>query len=183
MTMKIHDVSYGPGVPAHPVFRAALEALPDAWPSVGKRTPEPEPQRARRARGMEDPSAARSGVPWGVPEFVFVSPADRKALGLPAEIGPGHPMLGILVTRTKKLGELPHLMRVVFKPDMPAGKLAFGSSHAHRTRHQLSRLFFYVWRCSAHEDCLDNVTLGQACAATRGQAGPVVGRLARQGRG
>lgn len=163
MTMKIHDVSYGPGVPAHPVFRAALEALPDAWPPVS----------------FIGPASLKKGIPWGVPEFVFVSPADRKALGLPAEIGPGHPMLGIFVTRTKKLGELPHLMRVVFKPDMPAGKLAFGSSHAHRTRHQLSRLFFYVWRCSAHEDCLDNVALGQACAATRGQAGPVVGRLHR----
>jgi len=162
MTMKIHDISYGPGVPAHPVFRAALEALPDAWPSVSGSW-----------------GSSSKAVPWGVPEFVWVSPADRKALGLPENIGPGHWMRGILVQKTKKLGELPFLMHVVFKPDMPAGKLAFGSSYAHRTRHQLSRLFFYVWRCSAHEDCLDNVTLGQACAATRGKVGPVVGRLAR----
>jgi len=170
MTMKIHDISYGPGVPAHPVFRAALEALPNAWPSVGKNEP-PELYAPRRGK---------KGVPWGVPEYVWISPHDRKALGLPAEIGPGHPMLGILVTKTKKLGELPHLMRVIYMQDMPAGKMAFGSSYAHRTRHQLNRLFFYRWRCGAHEDCLDNVALGQACAAARDKVGPVVFRPPRR---
>lgn len=154
--MKIHSIEYAPGVPAHPVFRAALEALPNAY--------DPTPHRRKRT------------IPWGVPEYVWISPHDRKLLGLPTDVGRGHPILGIFVTKTKKLGELPHLMQVRFKQDMPAGRLAFSSSYEHRTRHQLSRLFFYVWRCSAHEDCLDNVTLGQACVATRGKAGPVVGR-------
>lgn len=167
MTMKIHSIEYAPGVPAHPVFRAALEALPDAWPAetmYGRRGV-PQTDAAGRNR-------TRPAIPWGVPEYVWISPHDRKVLGLPVEIGPGHPMRGILVTMTKKKGELPYLMQVMYEQTLPAGRMAFGSSYAHRTRYKLSGLFFFTWRCGVHQDCLENPALGQACCATRRDLNP-----------
>lgn len=144
-------------VPAHPAFKEALEALPPhmfLYDSTGTRA-----------------------IPWGIPTAISIAPADVPLLGLPPLKDPsvrdGPPAI-LLVTRTRRRGELPEVVNLVAREGLLRGTLMLHSTRDHILRDGLDRPFFWTWRCGVHEDCLDNPELGQVCCTTRSRG--ILGR-------
>jgi len=150
--------------PAHPAFKEALEALP---PHIFMFDTDVMGTRKRS-----------KGIPWGVPAFISISPADVPLLGLPLAlleepartIGDRMPASALLlVTKTRRRGELPEVVNFFVHAGIPPGLLELHSSRAYRQATHLDQPYFWRWRCFNHQDCQENPELGQACCATRAQ--------------
>lgn len=146
--------SGGRRVPAHPAFKRAFEALPNI---------------------------DFKGLPWGVPQEVWLSGDDLVALSVSAERGPFREYMlraRLFTTQTKRRGELMVVTallipRVQSKEFLPAGVMGLRSSLAttQRDRSLGNDLLFWQWRCRTHEDCLATPELGVACLEQRGGPG------------
>lgn len=154
--VELEVVRGGRQVPAHPAFKQAFEALPNI--------------DTVDVRGH-----VSKGLPWGVPQEVWLSGDDLVALGVPAERGlfRDHTLHArLFTTQAKRRGELPVVTvllipRVRSKELLPAGVMGLRSSlaNAQRDRSRGNDLRFWQWRCRIHEDCLALPELGMACLA------------------